>query len=152
MNSSMESLAKSLADKDETITARFLDAPNWEDRYHRLIQFGKNHPGLNDDEKLEDLKVKGCQSQVWIKADLTPDGRIHFRGDSDALIVRGLVAVLVELFDNESPQDILTYQPQFFSRLSLTQHLSPSRANGLAAMLKQIKFYALAYQMKLGKV
>lgn len=137
---------KSLIDKDQAIEKRFVNFPNWEERYHHIIRSGKEMPGLSDEEKIDDLKVKGCQSQVWIKAELSPEGKVIFRADSDALVVRGLVALLVELYTNELPEDIVTYQPAFIDKLSLSNHLSPSRANGLFSMLKQIKYYGLAFQ------
>lgn len=137
---------KSLEDKDKAIEARFSSFPNWEERYHHLIKAGREMPGLSDEDKIEDLKVKGCQSQVWIKAELTKDMKVKFTADSDALVVRGLVALLVELFSNEHPADIVAFNPKFIEKLGLSNHLSPSRANGLFSMLKQIKYYGMAYQ------
>jgi len=139
-------LSNGLAQRDRKIIERFESFPNWEGKYHALIQSGKTMAGLSETEKTEDLKIKGCQSQVWIKADLTPEGRVRLQGDSDALIVRGLVGLLIELFDNSSPAEIVSYQPEFINGLGLANHLSPSRANGLFSMLKQIKYYGLAYQ------
>lgn len=137
---------KSLIAKDQAIQAQFNKSTNWEERYQTLIQLGKNMVGLPDEEKSEDLKVKGCQSQVWIKARLDENGRVRFLGDSDALIVRGLVSLLLNLYDGEEPKNILSYQPEFIEKLELSNHLSPSRANGLFSMLKQIKYYGLAFE------
>ena len=139
-------LMNSIAIKDKTIQERFKSFPNWEERYHHIIKTGREMPGLSDAEKSEDLKVKGCQSQVWIKAELSPDGRVIFRADSDALVVRGLIALLVEIYSGEKPDEIISYSPQFIESLELANHLSPSRANGLFSMLKQIKYYGLAFK------
>ena len=135
----------SIEEKDIAILERFQGDDSWEDRYARIIKLGKDYDGLPEAEKIEDLLVKGCQSQVWIKADLTADKTIQFRADSDALIVKGLVALLVELFSGEKPSTVLNYKPQFIEKLGLGNHLSPSRANGLNSMMKQMKFYAVAY-------
>ena len=135
----------SIESKDLAILERFQGDDSWEDRYARIIRTGKEYEGLAESEKLEDLLVKGCQSQVWIKADLTDEKSVSFRADSDALIVKGLVALLVELFSNEKPSTILNYKPRFIEELGLGNHLSPSRANGLNSMMKQMKFYAVAY-------
>lgn len=118
----------------------------WEDRYQLLIKKGKALDALPDDEKTDDLKVKGCQSQVWLKARLNDKGEVEFRGDSDALIVRGLVAILLEVYSGEKPQVILETEPDFVKEIGLDTHLSPSRANGLFSMIKQIKYYAMAFQ------
>lgn len=118
----------------------------WEDRYQLLIKKGKALDALPDTEKSEDLKVKGCQSQVWLKAHLNDQGDVEFRGDSDALIVRGLVAILLEVYSHEKPQVILETEPNFVKEIGLDTHLSPSRANGLFSMIKQIKYYAMAFQ------
>lgn len=134
-----------LNEKDQDIISSFNELNDWEDRYRRIIDIGKENPGLAEDLKIEDLKVKGCQSQVWIHCQLK-DGKIQIQADSDAMIVKGLVTLLSQLFNNERPEDIISYQPQFISKLGFSNHLSPSRNNGLLNMLKQIKFYAIAFQ------
>lgn len=135
----------SIEEKDQAILKRFQEDPSWEERYGRIIRIGKDYTGLGEAEKNDDLLVKGCQSQVWIQASLNEDKSIHYKADSDALIVKGLVALLVELFNDEKPNVILSYKPQFIEVLGLGNHLSPSRANGLNSMMKQMKFYAVAY-------
>ena len=135
----------SIEEKDKSILERFQGDDSWEDRYARIIKTGKDYDGLSESEKNEDLLVKGCQSQVWIKADLSPEKTILFQADSDAMIVKGLVALLVELFSGEKPSTVSNYKPQFIEQLGLGNHLSPSRANGLNSMMKQMKFYAVAY-------
>lgn len=128
----------------ENLVQQFKDL-KWEERYQLIIQKGKELEALPDSEKSDDLKVKGCQSQVWLKADLTPEGKIRFRADSDALIVKGLIAILLQAYSNRTPQEILALQPDFVKEIGLDTHLSPSRANGLFAMIKQIKYYAVAF-------
>jgi cysteine desulfuration protein SufE len=109
---------------------------------------GRSLEQLPEEFKIEDLQVKGCQSQVWLKAELTSDGRIKFLADSDALIVKGLIAILLRIYSSHTPAEILAISPDFIGELGFATNLSPSRANGLVAMIKQIKFYALAYSAK----
>ena len=124
---------------------------DWEKKFEKIIEYGKHWPGLTDAEKLEDLKVKGCQSQVWIKAELNSNKKIVFKGDSDALIVKGLVAIVLKIYSDESPETILKTEPQFLREIGFDSGLSPSRTNGLYSMIKQIKYYATAFQYLLSK-
>ncbi len=124
---------------------QFSNLTDWELKYEKLIELGKKWSGLPEADKKEDLKVKGCQSQVWIKAELK-DERIIFTGDSDALIVRGLVALVLPIFSNENPETILKTEPTFLKEMGLDTGLSPSRSNGLFSMIKQMKYYATAYK------
>lgn len=124
---------------------------DWEKKYEKIIEYGKLWPGLPEAEKLEDLKVKGCQSQVWIKAELNDDKKIVFKGDSDALIVKGLVAIVLKIYSGESPETILKTEPKFLTEIGFDSGLSPSRTNGLYSMIKQIKYYATAFQYLLSK-
>lgn len=119
---------------------------DWELKYLKIIELGKLWPGMSEDEKNDDLKVKGCQSQVWLKATLLDDGRISFKGDSDALLVKGLVALVLSVFNEETPSNILKFEPYFLKDIGLDTGLSPSRSNGLYSMIKQIKYYATAYE------
>lgn len=118
----------------------------WELKYEKIIQLGKQWPGLEDQYKIEDLKLKGCQSQVWLKAELSPEGKILFKGDSDAILVKGLVALVLTVYHNETPEDILAYEPHFLKEIGLDSGLSPSRSNGLYSMIKQVKYYATAFK------
>lgn len=136
----------SIKNRGREIVARFKNLASWEDRYRKIIEIGRGLQGLDESLKTEDLKVRGCQSQVWIKADLTEDHKVIFQADSDALIVRGLVALLVEYYSGSSPEEILSNPPDFIEELGFSSHLSPSRAGGLMAMIRQIKYYATAYQ------
>jgi cysteine desulfuration protein SufE len=130
--------------RQKSVVEEFAGLATWEDRYRHLIALGKALPALPDDKKLEDYKVKGCQSQVWIHARLE-DGRVIFEADSDALLVRGLVALLLRVYSRATPAEILQTPPDFVREIGLESKLSPSRANGLFAMVKQMKFYAVAF-------
>lgn len=137
--------------KIEKVKKDFPIATDWEKKYETIIEYGKKWPGLSDEFKIEDLKVKGCQSQVWIKAELNPDKKIVFTGDSDAIIVRGLLAIVLNIYSNETPKTILETQPDFLREIGFEAGLSPSRTNGLFSMVKQIKYYATAFQYLLSK-
>lgn len=136
-----------IVDRQKMIVAEFSGLTDWEDRYKKLIELGKQLPDLPDQKKLEDFKVKGCQSQVWMHARME-NGRILFEADSDALLVKGLVALLLRVYSNATPAEILNTPPDFVKEIGLESKLSPSRANGLFSMIKQMKFYAMAFQMK----
>jgi len=140
-----------IEEKIKNLKNDFQILPTWEEKYEKLIELGKKWPGLSEDLRIEDLKVKGCQSQVWIKAEMTADKRIIFRGDSDALIVRGLVAIVLSIYSNETPQTILSTDPVFLKEMGFDSGLSPSRSNGLFSMIKQVKYYATAFQYLLSK-
>lgn len=124
---------------------------DWEKKYEKIIEYGKFWPGLDESSKIEDLKVKGCQSQVWIKAELDANKRIIFKGDSDAIIVKGLVAIVLKVYSDETPETILKTEPIFLKDIGFDSGLSPSRSNGLYSMIKQIKYYATAFQYLLSK-
>lgn len=132
----------------EKIKKDFNVFTEWEARYKHLIDFGKKMPAMSEEFKIEENLVKGCQSQVWLEAKLIND-KIHFSADSDAAIVKGIVALLVYVYSDSTPDEILTTKPLFLEEVGLREHLSMSRANGLTAMVKQISFYALAFKVKL---
>ena len=140
----------SIQDKIQQIESEFQKITDWEKKYEKIIQLGKAWPGMDESLKTEDQKIKGCQSQVWIKAELQQD-RIQFVGDSDALLVKGLVALVITVYNNETPATILSAEPTFLKNIGLDSGLSPSRANGLYSMIKQIKYYATAYQYLLNQ-
>lgn len=133
--------------KDQVIQ-EFSQFTDWEDKYRHLIQMGKALPVFPSGFQTDDYKVNGCQSQVWLKADLDGD-RVVFLADSDAFIVKGLVALLLRIYSGQTPADILALPPDFLKEIGLDQHLSQNRTNGLAAMVKKIKTYAIGYQMVL---
>lgn len=139
----------SLGARQAQVVAEFQQVSDWEGRYKKLIEIGKSLPDLPEAKKLEEFKVKGCQSQVWMHARLE-DGKVIFEADSDALLVRGLVALLLRVYSNATPAEILATAPDFVKDIGLETKLSPSRANGLFSMIKQMKFYAMAFQAKLG--
>lgn len=132
--------------RQNKIVDEFASFTNWEDRYKRIIERGKNSPDLPDSLKTEDAKVRGCQSQVWLHANLSHNGEIEFTGDSDAMIVKGLVSILLEVYSGATPDEILSASPEFLKKLGFDTQLSPSRANGLFAMLKQILYFATAFK------
>ncbi len=138
-------------EKINLLKSQFAACSDWEKKYEKIIELGKKWPGLPDELKNEDLKVKGCQSQVWIKAELTPDKKILLTGDSDALLVKGLVAMVLTVYSNETPSAILNTAPDFLKDMGFDSGLSPSRSNGLYSMIKQIKYYATAFQYLLSK-
>lgn len=121
----------------------FLD--DWELRYEHLIQLGKSLLPIQEKHKTEEYLIKGCQSKVWVFPELQ-NGKIHFTADSDAIITKGIVALLLRVLSNQAPQDILDTDMSFIDKIGLKEHLSPTRANGLVSMIKQLKLYALAYQ------
>lgn len=120
---------------------------NWEDKYEYIIDLGKKLEPLNPEFKIDENKIKGCQSQVWLAADEN-DGRIYFKADSDAIIVRGLVSMLIRVLSGHSAQEIINAKLGFINKIGMTNHLAQTRSNGLLSMVKQMKNYALAYKIK----
>ena len=138
-------------ERQDEIIEEFQDFDDWMDKYQLLIDLGNSQPPLDERYKTEQNLIDGCQSRVWLQADLTPEGRIHFQAESDALIVKGIVALLIRVLDDQTPDDILQADLYFISRIGLREHLSPTRSNGLVAMVKQMRAYAMAYKANLGK-
>ena len=138
---------KTLKERADQMSDEFAKLSTWEDRYKKIIALGKSLPYLPEEMRTEDVKVKGCQSQVWLHAKLNPQGEIEFQGDSDALLVKGLVALLLKIYSGSTPEEILTTPPDFLKSIGFEGNLSPSRANGLFSMLKQIRYYAAAFGM-----
>ena len=132
--------------QDELIE-EFSDFTDWMDKYQLLIDLGNEQPPLDERYKTESNLIDGCQSRVWLQADLV-DGKIMLTAESDALIVKGIIALLIRVLNGHTPQEILDADLYFIERIGLRDHLSPTRSNGLLAMVKQIRMYALAYQMK----
>jgi cysteine desulfuration protein SufE len=129
---------------NETV-ADFNSLKTWEEKYTRIIQMGRELPHMDESQKNDENKVRGCQSQVWMVARFE-DGKIFFSAESDASIVQGLIAILLKVYSGRTPKEILDQSPDFIQELGLNTNLSQSRANGLVAMIKQIKFYALGFQ------
>jgi cysteine desulfuration protein SufE len=136
-----------IQERIEEIITKFNQFDDWEDRYRELIKLGKSLPEMTESYKTEDNKVKGCQSQVWLHPTFS-EGIIKFEGDSDAAIVKGIVGVLLYVYSESTPMEILSAKPTFIDDIGLRQHLSMSRANGLNSMLKKISIYAMAFQAK----
>ncbi|NJB84065.1 SufE family protein [Wenyingzhuangia aestuarii] len=132
----------------EEIVDEFAMFDDWMERYEYMIELGKSVPVINDAFKTDDNLIKGCQSKVWLHSELKED-KIQFTADSDAIITKGIVAVLLRVFNNQAPKDILEAKLDFIDEIGLKEHLSATRANGLVSMIKQIKLYALGMQSKL---
>ena len=120
---------------------------DWMDKYQLLIDLGNEQAPLDEKYKVESNLIDGCQSRVWLQADYE-DGKIHFQAESDALIVKGIVALLIRVLNDSTPQEILDADLYFIEQIGLKEHLSPTRSNGLLAMVKQIRMYALAFSQR----
>ena len=131
----------------EEVIEEFSAFDDWMDKYQMLIDLGNELPPLDAKYKVESNLIEGCQSRVWLQCDLV-DGKLVFTAESDALIVKGIIALLIRVISGHTPQEILDADLYFIDRIGLKEHLSPTRSNGLLAMVKQIKAYALAYSMK----
>lgn len=137
----------SINDIQDEIIDEFSAMDDWMDRYSLLIDFGNELPALPEKDKTEQNLIEGCQSKVWFTAHLE-DGKIVYQGDSDAILVKGIVALLIKVLSGHTPKEILESDLYFVERINLKEHLSPTRSNGLVAMLKQMRYYALAFEAK----
>ncbi|GDX53057.1 Fe-S metabolism protein SufE [Bacteroidota bacterium] len=135
---------KSIEAVEEDIVEEFELFDDWMDKYQHLIDMGKSLPLIDSQFKNDDYIVKGCQSQVWLKGDYS-DGKIHFTCDSDAIITKGMIAVLLRVLNDRTPEEIINAKLEFIDKINLKEHLTPTRANGLVSMLSKIKTYALAF-------
>ena len=131
----------------EEIVDEFAMFDDWMERYEYIIDLGKNLPLIDEAYKTEDNIIKGCQSKVWVHAE-KQDDKIIFTSDSDAILTKGIIAILIRVFSNQKSEDILNADMNFIDEIGLKEHLSPTRANGLVSMIKKIKMYALAFQAK----
>lgn len=134
----------------DEIVEEFCELDDWMDRYQLLIDLGEEQAPLDAADKTDQNLIDGCQSRVWIVCE-EHDGKLHFRAESDALIVKGIVSLVIRVVDNQSPKDILDAKLYFIDKIGLTEHLSPTRSNGLLAMIKQVRMYALAFQAKMAE-
>lgn len=132
------------------IIEEFAMFDDWMQRYEYMIELGKSLPLINECYKMDSNLIKGCQSKVWLHAELKND-MINYTADSDAIITKGIVAILIRVFSNQHPKDIIDANTSFIDDIGLKEHLSPTRANGLVSMIKQIKMYAIAYQTQLNQ-
>ena len=136
-----------IAEIENEIVDEFSFFPDWTDKYEYIIELGKKLNGYPEDKRTDSYKVKGCQSSVWLVTD-EDGGNIFFRADSDSTIVKGLIALLIRTLSGKSPNEIINAKLEFIDKIGLKQHLAQTRANGLAAMIKQMKMYALGYKLK----
>ncbi|MCL4117122.1 UNVERIFIED_CONTAM: hypothetical protein GTU68_041709 [Idotea baltica] len=123
---------------------------DWMERYEYIIELGKTIPLIEDAYKTQDNTIKGCQSKVWLNADIVEE-KIVYTADSDAILTKGIIALLLRVFSNHTPKEILDADTDFIDEIGLKEHLSPTRANGLLSMIKQLKLYAIAYQSKMSQ-
>ena len=137
-----------IAEIQEELIDEFSMFDDWMQRYEYMIDLGKSLPIIDEQLKTDDRIIKGCQSKVWLNAELKDD-KIVFTADSDAIITKGIIAILIRVFSNQKPEDILNSTTDFIDEIGLKEHLSPTRANGLVSMIKQLKLYAVAYQSQL---
>lgn len=132
--------------RQRQLVEKFSNFEDWEERYREIIKLGRTLPALPDEMKQEKFRVKGCQSQVWLHASLDEAQHVVFEADSDAMIVRGLIAMLLGVYSGAPPAEVLNTPPSFIGEIGLQSHLSPTRSNGLRAMVEQMMYYAKAFQ------
>ena len=132
---------------EQQIIDEFSNFDDWMDKYNYIIEMGKTCPTIEDKNKTENNLIKGCQSRVWLSAEYV-DGQILYKADSDAVITKGIASLLIRSLSGQSPDDILNADLGFLDKIGLKEHLSPTRSNGLTAMVKQMKLYALAFKTK----
>ena len=142
---------KTIGETEKEIVEEFALFDSWDDKYEYIIDLGKKLPPLEDKFKLEENKVKGCQSTVWLASDFK-DGKVFFKADSDAMIVKGLISMLIRVLSGHSPDEILNDKLGFIQEIGMTTHLAQTRSNGLLSMVKQMKHFALAYKIKSGSL
>ncbi len=136
-----------IQETEQQIIDEFANFDEWLDKYAYLIELGNSCPVINEKEKTEQNLIRGCQSRVWLSCEHR-DGHLFFRADSDAVITRGIITLLIRALDGHTPQEILDAPLSFIDAIGLKEHLSPTRSNGLTSMVKQMKMYALAYNIK----
>ncbi|WP_299259230.1 SufE family protein [uncultured Aquimarina sp.] len=138
----------SIQELQEEIVDEFSMFDDWMQRYEYMIDLGKSLPLIEEKYKIDENIIKGCQSKVWVHAEMIDD-KIEFTADSDAIITKGIIAILIRVFSGQHPKDIMDADTAFIDEIGLKEHLSPTRANGLVSMIKQLKMYAIAYQTQL---
>lgn len=136
-----------IAEIEEQIINEFACYEEWLDKYAYIIELGKECPVIDEKDKTEQNLIKGCQSRVWLSCENT-NGVLHFKADSDAVITKGIISLLIRALDGQKPQDIVDADLHFIDEIGLKEHLSPTRSNGLTSMVKQMKMYALAFSIK----
>ena len=139
-----------IEESQQDVIEQFADIDDWMDRYACIIDMGNALDTLPENLKTPDRLIEGCQSRVWLDASLDEDGKVDFRADSDAIIVKGIISMLIEVLSGHTPDEILEADLHFINDIGLSEHLSPTRSNGLVAMMKQMRAYAAAFKMKQG--
>ncbi|MDR1458902.1 MAG: SufE family protein [Bacteroidales bacterium] len=137
-------------EEEHKIIEEFSSFDDWMDKYNYIIELGNALPPFDEKYKKEIYLIAGCQSKVWLQAELT-DGKIYFMADSDAIITKGIISLLIRVLSGKTPDEIMNASLTFLNTIGLTQHLSPTRSNGLVSMIKQIKVYALAFKNKINQ-
>lgn len=137
-----------IEDKQNEIIDEFSDIDDWMDRYSYIIDLGNALPAIEEKYKTPEHIIEGCQSRVWLNAEQTDDGKVHFTADSDAIIVKGIISLLIDVLNDHTPDEILDADLHFINDIGLAENLSPTRSNGLLAMIKQMRLYALAFKAK----
>ena len=134
-----------IQEEENAIIEEFANFDDWMDKYNYIIELGKSLPLIDEQYKQDKYLITGCQSNVWLEAKFT-DGKIYFKADSDAIITKGIVSLLIRVLSGKTPNEILNSSLTYLDTIGLTKHLSPTRSNGLVSMIKQMKIYALAYK------
>lgn len=138
-------MSQNIKNIQETLIDEFALFDDWMEKYEYMIDLGKNLPLIAPEKKTDDKLIKGCQSKVWLDSELK-ENTVHFTADSDAIITKGIIAILIRVFSNHTPDEIIAANTDFINEIGLQEHLSPTRANGLVSMIKQMKMDAIAYQ------
>lgn len=138
----------SIEQRQQELIAEFSDIDDWMDRYSYIIDLGNSLPEIDESKKTPANLIEGCQSRVWLDAEQDEDGKVHFTADSDAIIVKGIISLLISVLNGHTPDEILEADLHFINDIGLGEHLSPTRSNGLVAMVKQMKMYAMAFKAR----
>lgn len=135
-----------IAETQKNIVEEFADVDDWMDRYAMIIDLGNALPPIDEKFRNPEHLIEGCQSRVWLNAELDSEGKVNFTADSDAIIVKGIISLLISVLNGHTPQEILAADLHFINDIGLSEHLSPTRSNGLLAMVRQMRMYALAFK------
>ena len=138
----------SIEERQQELIAEFGDIDDWMDRYGYIIDLGNALPEIDESKKTPQNLIEGCQSRVWLVAETDDEGRIHYTADSDAIIVKGIISLLISVLNGHTPDEIINADLHFINDIGLGEHLSPTRSNGLVAMVKQMKMYAMAFKAR----
>ena len=137
-----------IKEKEDELVDQFADIDDWMDRYGYIIDLGNALPEIDESKKTPQNLIEGCQSRVWLDAETDDEGRIHYTADSDAIIVKGIISLLISVLNGHTPDEIINADLHFINDIGLGEHLSPTRSNGLVAMVKQMKMYAMAFKAR----